>query len=114
MGDIPLPTSERQARPLAGLSPKMVAKVWKQAVEQSNTAKLTGQLVSQVVREMSEKPRFRKNTPSIPYWQQLVLPLLKEALAKTRSGDQAGVVEVLNKALLRVEIGRNTASEVDK
>ena len=107
LGDnVPLPTTERQIRPLAGLPPKVAEKAWKIAVERSEHGAPTGELVAAVVKEVYKPSRSQRESQSLEMWQQQVIPLLKEALAKAKSGEQEAVEDLLNKAVLRANIGQ--------
>jgi phage N-6-adenine-methyltransferase len=50
-----LPTSERQARPLAGLSPELQREVWQKAVETAPNGRVTGSFVGSVAAEYLQK-----------------------------------------------------------
>lgn len=67
VGHIPMPTAERQVRPLTALqSPEQRAEVWKEAVEKSGGKAPTETIVRRVIKEkampQSEAPVASKNT----------------------------------------------------
>jgi hypothetical protein len=54
------PTSERQVRPLAGLSPEQQQKVWEQVVAETPAEQITGAVVQEAVDRIAPKtPEYR-------------------------------------------------------
>lgn len=53
-GNLPLPTSERQARPLTKLEPEVQRQAWQKAVDTAPNGKVTAKYVEQVVNEFRE------------------------------------------------------------
>jgi len=63
--NLPLPSSERQTRPLAQLEPARQIEAWQKAVETAPEGKVTAAHVSKVVKEM-QQPTKTKKTPALP------------------------------------------------
>ena len=58
-----LPERETQVRPLAGLAPEAMRKVWDRAVELAKRGRLTAKIVGQAVAELC--PRPAKTSPAV-------------------------------------------------
>lgn len=56
MGDIPMPTNERQARELMGLSPEAQREVWQAAVETAPEGKVTAAHVRETAAALKAQP----------------------------------------------------------
>jgi DNA N-6-adenine-methyltransferase (Dam). len=56
MGDIPLPTSERQLRPLTSLTPEQQRQAWQEAVETASDGKVTAAHVERVASQYADEP----------------------------------------------------------
>lgn len=56
IGEQILPTSERQVRDLASLTPGMQCQVWQEAVEQADGKIPSGRIVKDIVQRLKEKP----------------------------------------------------------
>jgi hypothetical protein len=106
MVNTPLPESERQVRPLVGLKPEAAEQVWKTAVDQAAGTKVTGKLVEKVTKELATKKSGPSKIQRRESWQDLVEPLLKDALRQTQVGNRSAVEELLFKVTLRLQVGQ--------
>jgi hypothetical protein len=106
IGDIPLPENECQIRPLSGLPAKTAKKAWRIAFERAGDKQPTGDQVRKIVIEITKGAETKRHETAPESWQFLVEPLLTEAINQLKSGKRDRVEELLNKALLRLEIGR--------
>jgi hypothetical protein len=111
IGDIPLPRSESQVRPLIGLRPEQVKTVWcevvRKAGKQSVTAKLVRQMADRLRPNDSKRHEGMSKTPTT---QQIEASLVgaEELLAKAKQlfkiGDNAAVVALLHKLRARLSL----------
>ena len=107
MGDIPLPESERQVRPLIGLTPIIALKAWRRAVaEVGSTGKITGAVIQKAVGEVTRKAKDGEDHKFKANWQFLLEPLLTDALRLTKAGDHETVAEIIDRVSLLLLVGR--------
>lgn len=106
MGDI-LPRNERQVRPLTGLPPKTIQKVWKRAIEKATEKPLTSRVVQEAVAEIVKHLPLNASevNDSRESWQLNIKPLLQKALASLNQGDKETVRLLLEKMTLLIEVG---------
>lgn len=109
MVNTPLPKSERQIRPLVGLGPELTCRIWELAVQNAKGKNLTGKMVEEAARSLGTCKNRGRNRDS---WQQLVAPLLREALRQVEIGDRESVRDLLYKATLRLDVGGSRSIEV--
>lgn len=107
MGDVRLPESEGQIRPLTGLPPAVMSKAWRRAIAEVGPAgKITGAVVQKAVADVTRKHLKPKDEFLRANWQILVGPLLDNARRLTQEGDQEAVAEVIERVSLLLLVGR--------
>lgn len=107
LGDVPLPTNERQVRPLRGLSGEKATKAWKLAVSKAKGKEPTGALVQASVSEVSQGyvPKAEKLT-----WQMNIEPLMKQGLEFVRSGDRDQFELIIEKISCLLLVGKRPST----
>jgi len=111
LGDIPLPKTERQIRPLTTLPPAKAQEIWKEILKTTKNQEITVSTVEEAVLRL--KRRRAGKSPDPEPWQDLVKPILRKALNATVQGDREKVIELLTKASLLVEVGRSTDQKTE-
>lgn len=108
MGDIPLPQTERQIRPLCGLPVESARRAWKRALEKAGAGKLSGAVVKAAILEVC--PPKSKVQKTKQHWQVMIEPVLKEALQALRRGDKRALDHAIQRIELLLGVGERKIS----
>ena len=102
---VPIPSSERVARPLTALPPDKQSEAWQQAVATAPDGKVTAAHVASVVKEMTGKPKPVVNKPIIksepvsPEFQtafdQMVVEIKNARAMKWKTTSHKGAIELM-------------------
>lgn len=108
LGASRLPANERQVRPLVGLPPKTLGKVWKRVIEEADGGhEITGSLVKKIVIEITGTHQARSSHPTKEHWQTQIEELLKSALSHVHKGEKQPIGALLERISLLLLIGEH-------
>ncbi|EIP99474.1 hypothetical protein OpiT1DRAFT_03992 [Opitutaceae bacterium TAV1] len=106
LGDtvLPLPTNERQARPLAQLPAADQPKAWKKAVNMAGGKQPTGKQVAAAVKIVSAPPSPPAKAPKEPSPLSLAMPALEviRRLSAGNHNEKAALELIINEAQERL------------
>jgi hypothetical protein len=111
MGNLPVPTCERQARPLTKVGPELVPVVWRRALEESGTGRVTARVVEELVTEMLRPvPRVAAVNGGglLSRLEENLLSIAHEITRRIKAHDLDQLEYCLEKMRLRIEISKKS------